>query len=300
VPIIERDPWRDQYFTGVDCPDDVVISTDDTDSYRLYPQLRWVYNKPVICETQGIACAPAGIAPERYPVFSKPITNLRGMGIDSHILNNESDYKRLCRPGHFWMEYFTGEHVSIDAALIGGEVCWSRHVTGKASGGGTFDYWHIHAGHSPALEDYCRQWFRQNLRNYTGMVNVETIGGRIIEVHLRFADQWPDLYGSGWVDALVQLYVRKQWSYPDPNRRDAYSVVLFGPHGRNYKHPPEELLAKLRVKPHISSVQITFLPHVAMDWHAMPPGGFRVAIVNCWDLEAGREARADLARFFGI
>ena len=32
---------------------------------------------------------------------------------------------------------------------------------------------------------------------YTGMVNFETIGGRIIEAHLRFADQWPDLYGGG-------------------------------------------------------------------------------------------------------
>jgi hypothetical protein len=30
------------------------------------------------------------------------------------------------------------------------------------------------------------------------MVNLETIGGRIIEVHLRFADQWPDLYGARW------------------------------------------------------------------------------------------------------
>ena len=28
------------------------------------------------------------------------------------------------------------------------------------------------------------------------MINLETIGGRIIEVHLRFADQWPDLYGG--------------------------------------------------------------------------------------------------------
>ena len=39
------------------------------------------------------------------------------------------------------------------------------------------------------------------------MVNLETIGARIIEVHLRFADQWPDLYGGEpWVESLVRLY----------------------------------------------------------------------------------------------
>jgi hypothetical protein len=30
----------------------------------------------------------------------------------------------------------------------------------------------------------------------------------------------------------------------------------------------------------------------------MPPGGFRLAIVNCWDLEAGKQARERLALRF--
>ncbi len=30
----------------------------------------------------------------------------------------------------------------------------------------------------------------------------------------------------------------------------------------------------------------------------MPPGGFRLAIVNCWDLDAGRHARERLALRF--
>ena len=37
----------------------------------------------------------------------------------------------------------------------------------------------------------------KHLAGYTGMLNLETIGGTIIEAHLRFADQWPDLYGAG-------------------------------------------------------------------------------------------------------
>ena len=80
---------------------------------------------------------------------------------------------------------------------------------------------------------------RSIFAGYTGMLNLETIGGRIIEVHLRFADQWPDLYGKGWVEALVRLYEHERWDYPDTDRRDGYSVVLFGPHGPRYRHPPQ-------------------------------------------------------------
>lgn len=63
------------------------------------------------------------------------------------------------------------------------------------------------------------------------MANLETIRDRIIEVHLRFADQWPDLYGRGWVEALVRLHERGDWTFDDHVERTGYSVVLFRPHG---------------------------------------------------------------------
>jgi hypothetical protein len=47
--------------------------------------------------------------------------------------------------------------------------------------------------------------------------------------------------------------------------------------------------------PQVASVQITFHEDKPADQHAMPPGGFRLAIVNCWDLEVGRAAREKLA-----
>ena len=132
------------------------------------------------------------------------------------------------------------------------------------------------------------------------MLNLETIGGRIIEVHLRFADQWPDLYGKGWVEALVGLYAHARWNYPDADRRDGYSVVLFGPHGPRYRHPPQALVDEVRAMPQVSSVQITFHEDRAPDSHAMPPGGFRLAIVNCQDLEIGRVARERLRAHFAL
>ncbi|MDE2261386.1 MAG: hypothetical protein KGL45_02565 [Gammaproteobacteria bacterium] len=34
---------------------------------------------------------------------------------------------------------------------------------------------------------------------------------RIIEAHLRVTDQWPDLYGRHWLDAVVELYSKSTW-----------------------------------------------------------------------------------------
>jgi len=52
--------------------------------------------------------------------------------------------------------------------------------------------------------------------------------------------------------------------------------------------------------PQVSSVQITFHTDRPAAAHPMPPGGFRLGIVNCRDLAAGRAARARLAAAFEL
>src|SRR5438270_10092482 len=291
MPICEVDPWRMQYFEHVACPPDVLISTEDADSWTWYPEHRWVYDKVAVALSQGLEGAPHGVAPVSYPVFSKPITNLKGMGVGSRVLRSAEDYTKHYAPGHMWMTLLEGRHISSDAAVLNGEAKWWRHATGHPGPEGTFDHWVLHSEHDSEIEQRCGEWIGQHLAGYTGMLNLETIGGRIIEAHLRFADQWPDLYGNGWVEALVRLYEHRRWDYPDTDRRDGYSVVLFGPHGPRYRHPPQALVDDVRAMPQVSSVQITFHEDRPADQHAMPPGGFRLAIVNGWDLDAGRMAR---------
>ena len=193
------------------------------------------------------------------------------------------------------MALLDGEHVSTDVAVLEGKPVWWRHATGVPLQGGMFDHWVIWAESRPALEDFCGKWIEANLSGYTGMVNLETIGGGIIEAHLRFADQWPDLYGSGWVEALVDLYAHRQWTYPDNNRRTGYSVVLFGAHGVKYQHPAKTLIDALLQAPGVTSIQITFHEDRPGSSHSMPPGGFRLAIINGFDLEAQRGVREQLA-----
>jgi len=299
MPVCEADPWRVQYFEGVPCPEDVRVPTEDGDAWSWYPDHKWVYDKLRVAESQDFVCGPHGLMPPSFPVFSKPVFNMRGMGIGSRILRTEREYKANQRPGHIWTPILEGEHISTDVAVVDGEAAWWRHTFGKPLEGGMFDYWTVLAEPNPAVEEYCGAWLRRNLRGYTGMVNFETIGARIIEVHLRFADQWPDLYGGRpWVEALIRLYADGVWEYDDSNRRTGYSVVLFGGHGLQYTHPPADLVEDIAETDGITSVQVTFHQDRPPSWHAMPPGGFRLAIVNCWDLEAGMRAREKLALSF--
>jgi hypothetical protein len=298
MPICEADPWRLQYFERVACPADVSIPTEDSDAWAWYPDHRWVYDKIAVAQSQGLAAAPHGVPPPAYPVFSKPITNLKGMGIASRIVRSAADYEQGLTPGHMWMTLLDGRHVSSDTAVVDGEPRWWRHVTGEPGAEGTFDYWTVHGAPDTEIEAYCSTWIRSHLQGYTGILNTETIGGRMIEVHLRMSDQWPDLYGAGWVDALVGLYAQRRWEFADRDRRDGFSVVLFGPHGPHYRHPPPSLVDEVREMPGISSVQITFHEDKDPAQHAMPPGGFRLAVVNAWDLQAGMAGREILRQHF--
>jgi hypothetical protein len=115
---------------------------------------------------------------------------------------------------------------------------------------------------------------------------------------MRFADQWPDLYGEGWVQAIVRLYSEGVWEFADDTRVNGYSVALFGRHGRRFRHPSRSSVARVLDLPGVSSVQITFHEKKRPGDHAMPPGGFRLCIVNALGLEHGLAARRELAAGF--
>lgn len=298
MPICERDPWRLQYFADVSCPADALIPTDDPDAWVWFPEHRWIYDKIRIALSQDLACGPHGVPPAAFPVFSKPMTNLKGMGVGSQIIESAPAYEAAYQPGHMWMELLQGDHVSTDCAVLRGQPVWIRHTTGETAGDGMFSDWTIHTAEMPALGAYLERWIVDNMSNYTGMLNFETISGRIIEAHLRFADQWCDLYGAGWVKALVNLYAANEWHFDDSNRIDGFSLPLFARHDLKFNHPPHDLQQKIRNMPGISSLQITFHEDKSPDEHPMPPGGFRLGIVNCTDMEAGRRARRLLASAF--
>ncbi|MFO1133161.1 MAG: hypothetical protein U1E16_14265 [Hyphomicrobiales bacterium] len=295
MPVLERDPWRVQYFETVQCPDHVAIPTDDPDCWTLFPGHRWIYDKLRVAETQGLTAGPHGVIPPSFPVFSKPITNLKGMGLGSRIIRSTEEMDHHYRPGHMWMPLLMGQHVSTDCAVENGCIVWLRHATGLPWDDGMFRYWTVHGASFAEIARHLASWVEANMAGYSGMMNFETIGGTIIEAHLRFADQWCDLYGEGWVEALVRLYAEGRWVFEDAERRDGFSMPLFARHGHSFRHPPEALQAEVRSAPGVRSLQITFHEDKPPEDHAMPPGGFRLAVINATSLDAARAARRRLA-----
>ena len=297
MPICERDPWRYQFFEGVACPADVNVPTDDLDVFEWYPEFRWVYEKLKIAQSQGMPCGTHNQWPAKFPVFAKPNINLRGMGLNSGVVYTAAEFEALPE-GHMWMPLLTGEHISSDCAIVKGDVKWMRHALGFPWHRGMFTHWVIETTQRPELNQLLTSWVKQHLGDYTGMMNFETIGGRIIEAHLRFADQWCDIYGKAWLDALVKLYAEGEWTLKNDAQKIAYSIPLFLKHGLVPPHPSDELQKRIRALPGVSSLQITYYESRKDTAHPMPPGGFRLGLINSFDYEEGLKARDVLATGF--
>jgi hypothetical protein len=297
MPICERDPWRFQFFEGVSCPEHVRVPTDDIDCHAWFPVQRWVYEKINIARSQNMACGLAQDMPAQFPVFAKPNINLRGMGLDSHIIRTRSEFAAV-PDGHMWMPLLEGEHISTDCAVVDGTMVWLRHAIGHPWHQGMFTHWVIENTQRAELELFLSSWIARHMTGYTGMMNFETIGGAMIEAHLRFADQWCDLYGRPWLEALVGLYAEATWTLEHEVQHTGFSIPLFARHGLVPPHPTAAQQQEIRAMPYVSSLQITYFQAKADEAHAMPPGGFRLGIINCTDFAAGLKARAALAQCF--
>jgi hypothetical protein len=297
MPICERDPWRFQFFKGVPCPDGVNVPTDDIDCYEWFPAYRWVYDKHKIAQSQGLVCGIAGDAPRAFPVFAKPNINLRGMGVGSQTVHTLDASKQL-PPDYMWMPLLHGDHISTDCAVVNGQVKWMRHALGYPWIDGMFRYWIIETAERSELSGFLSDWVARHMGGYTGMMNMETIGGVMIEAHLRFADQWCDLYGKPWLKHLVTLYAENRWPTTPLQARVGYSIPLFAKHGQQPAHPATAAQAAIRAMPEISSLQITFHDQKPDHAHPMPGGGFRLGLINCWDKGAGFQALDALAASF--
>ena len=131
--------------------------------------------------------------------------SLGGMGAGSRIIETEDDYWTSLTPGHMWSILLHGKHYSTDIAAVTGKVVWMSHARGGAGPQQTFDYWEINVPVDPNIRQCITDFVQAHLGTFSGMLNMEIIGNKIIEIHLRFSPQWPDIYGE-W-------FCRRLWSF---------------------------------------------------------------------------------------
>jgi len=148
----------------------------DIEAYKLYPQSREWYNKLHVATRLGYLVGVHPV-PAAGNYIVRPITNLHGCGIGARVqfLNNNT----AIPDNHFWSEIFIGNHITIDYSRVNNE--WLQ--------GNTFQGFN-------SLDDlvHFTHWSRtahmfilpKIFNNITSdHINIEIIGNKIIEVHLR-------------------------------------------------------------------------------------------------------------------
>ena len=156
----------------------------DEDQYKKYPRHRNFFNKLWLAEQLGYVCGPAGVDVPKPGVYVvRPIMNLDGMGAGARVEELEGNPKEKVRAGEFWCEYFEGPHMSGDYRYVTGQIpyweplsCWEgiNYPINLSK----FVEWKRHKD-APRVPKFFNQL------SDVAVINVEFIGDKPIEVHLR-------------------------------------------------------------------------------------------------------------------
>lgn len=258
------------------------VGVNDAHAWRLNPEYRRVYDKLWIALNQGVTAAPVGVSPmdmgfeadER--VFVKPITNLHGVSLDARAVWADAV---PVHPGCFWSRLLEGVQTSTDCLLRDGKTLWFAHSRASQEKSGNRPvYWEIGVDlpeREPTIARLLGRW----LPGYTGLCNLEMIGGYVIEAHLRGSNGFFDFYGPDFLPAWTRLVDEGRW-------RGLASI----PGGGIFSLFGEGRLEKDAIKEAASlGVQ------VQMDRHT--PG--RVAVLRSPDMDLGRKALDQLQAALG-
>tara|TARA_R110002073_G_scaffold246845_2_gene409623 strand:- start:12733 stop:13455 length:723 start_codon:yes stop_codon:yes gene_type:complete len=165
---------------------------EDYEAWERYPRHRWIFNKLELSLKLGYVCGPACVPVKHDGMYIvRPIYNLYGMSVSAkYVFLTQADKvlmeaHKFIDPGMFWCEMFDGPHYSIDYR-------WTD--TGR---GGVHSHWEPFNTTVGEKEDLkFTKWTKienkyirlpEWVDNFydTNVINVEFIGDRIIEIHLR-------------------------------------------------------------------------------------------------------------------
>jgi hypothetical protein len=187
---------------------------DDKDVWHKCPtDYLWIYDKLILARKLGYLAAPAGIAvPKPGWYIVRPITNIRMMsrGASKQWLTPEDTDK--IPDGFFWSECFQGRHTSVDFhyGIQTLAVEGFRDDTDRLD---RFSRW------EKISDSYKFPPVLGELWRLTPWVNVEYIDRKVIEVHLRWNDDFSnhnaDVIYPVWQDESSQQPKNTKW-YASP------------------------------------------------------------------------------------
>lgn len=153
---------------------------DDEKAWKQYPRYRKWFNKLYVSDLLGYSCGPCGVAPDRDDYYIiRPIYNLSGMSAGAHKKYIKAGDTTKVPPGYFWCEWFEGDHISATYEFVHDED----------------PYWiPLKAWKGFKLEFKFFKWEKTTeypvvprvFNELSALrINLEFIGDKVIEVHLR-------------------------------------------------------------------------------------------------------------------
>lgn len=187
---------------------------DDKDVWATCPtEYLWIYDKLILARKNGYPAGPAGIAaPKPGWYIIRPITNIRMMsrGATKQWLTPDDTDK--IPDGYFWTECFNGRHTSVDFHY----GLQTLAVEGFRDGDrlDRFSRWERIA------DKYKFPQVLGELWRLTPWINVEYVDSKIIEVHLRWNDDFSnhnsDIIYPVWKEDTLPQPKNTAW-YPSPS-----------------------------------------------------------------------------------
>jgi hypothetical protein len=157
----------------------------DCDVWNALPvEWTWIYDKLIVARRQNIVSGPAGVSvPSAGLYIVRPITNIRMMGKGAKKCWLDMGDDVNVPDGYFWSEVLTGDHISVDYHW-GVPVLSVQGFREDPDRLDRFSRW-VKTPIKHTLPD----WLFHLSKNQE-WINVEYIGDKIIEVHLRYNDDF--------------------------------------------------------------------------------------------------------------
>lgn len=183
---------------------------DDKDFWHTTdPDDLWLFDKLILSKKLGYVCGPAGVAPPKPATYIvRPCVNYRMMSKGAKFMHLSPDMHNDVPDGYFWCEIFAGRHLSFDYHF-GQQTLAVEGFRDDPARLDRFCMW------KKTNDTYVLPIVIEDIAKKYEWVNIEVVGGKIIEVHLRFNDDFAnhnsDTIIPVWSDQVLPQLENTRW-----------------------------------------------------------------------------------------
>lgn len=183
--------------------------TNDVDFWHTTdPDDLWLFDKLILSKKLGYVCGPAGVAPAKAGTYIvRPCVNYRMMSRGAGFMQLSPESHDAVPDGYFWCEAFTGRHLSFD-------YCYGRQtlaVEGFRDDPQRLDRFSCW---QKIRDTYVLPKLLRPIAEKYPWLNIEVIGDKIIEAHLRYNDD----FANHNANTIIPVWKDSFYASPAGNR----------------------------------------------------------------------------------